>query len=445
MGRYTITVEEMITNGYDIFDRERPFEDRHNRSKILEEKLIDRYRFCEIRFESPDRFKHYFNTKLRRIMPRYNELYATTKLVFNPLINYDTSEEFKWENERQEDIGKQAKVTSTDDTKERKSARHDEESKETTAAITTDETTDTTHDTLEENETTRTDFERKITEDTTYNEGFQSEEITDQSIVGNKEGTVSETGNITEGHTGTETQLFDETKQVDGESDRTTNSNLVENVKSAQYFSDTAQANLGVIPSETSSPSFEYLSTVGSSPTDRTNTTTETENITNTETTDTDSTKTTTFNKDIVTDKETTTTSKEDTTEDLDKNVSFTSTKDGTKNVETNETSQEIEQRDLHADRNIDYHSMDEGTLDKVIDTVLKAVDYANNNVIRNGINKSINKENKSTADVIDFSKRDTGMKGISAQELIAAYRRIIIDVDEMIIEDMKTCFMGVY
>lgn len=59
----------------------------------LEQLIIDEYYFHEIGQETPGRFKHYFSTLMRKIMPYYNSLYASTLLGGDPLINYRMVEE----------------------------------------------------------------------------------------------------------------------------------------------------------------------------------------------------------------------------------------------------------------------------------------------------------------------------------------------------------------
>lgn len=59
----------------------------------LEQLIIDEYYFSEIGQETPERFKHCFSTLMRKIMPYYNSLYASTLLGGDPLINYRMVEE----------------------------------------------------------------------------------------------------------------------------------------------------------------------------------------------------------------------------------------------------------------------------------------------------------------------------------------------------------------
>lgn len=86
MAHYTITLKEIVNRGYNVFDNTwTTFDPNHK--KELCDKIIRRYWFYEIGSETPDRFKHYLNEQLARIMPYYNELYKTNLLELQPLYN----------------------------------------------------------------------------------------------------------------------------------------------------------------------------------------------------------------------------------------------------------------------------------------------------------------------------------------------------------------------
>lgn len=55
---------------------------------VLCDKIIRRYYFYEIGQETPDRFKHYLNEQLAREMPYYNKLYESELLKLEPLYNH---------------------------------------------------------------------------------------------------------------------------------------------------------------------------------------------------------------------------------------------------------------------------------------------------------------------------------------------------------------------
>lgn len=56
--------------------------------ETLETKILRRYYFREIGFETVGLFRHYLQMRMNEIMPYYNKLYSSELLTFNPL--YDT-------------------------------------------------------------------------------------------------------------------------------------------------------------------------------------------------------------------------------------------------------------------------------------------------------------------------------------------------------------------
>ena len=95
MSVYTIQIRSLVENGYKIFDFDYPIFDENYRG-VLEKKILDRYYFREIGFETPAMFKHYLHTRMNEIMPYYNQLYKSEGIMnkegFNPLYNLDTTE-----------------------------------------------------------------------------------------------------------------------------------------------------------------------------------------------------------------------------------------------------------------------------------------------------------------------------------------------------------------
>lgn len=86
MAHYTITLKEITNRGFRVFDDTwTTFDPEHK--KELCDKILRRYWFYEIGAETPDRFKHYLNEQLARIMPYYNKLYETNLLELQPLYN----------------------------------------------------------------------------------------------------------------------------------------------------------------------------------------------------------------------------------------------------------------------------------------------------------------------------------------------------------------------
>lgn len=73
MAKYTAELGEIIQS-VDIFDFDYPiYQDSHKAE--LEQRIIERYYFREIGFETVGRFKHYLKVKMQEIMPIYNEMF----------------------------------------------------------------------------------------------------------------------------------------------------------------------------------------------------------------------------------------------------------------------------------------------------------------------------------------------------------------------------------
>ena len=91
MGKYTLTIQEILSNNVNIFDFDYSF---YNESykKDFEKKFLDRFLFDEIGAETVARFKHNLRTTLNEIMPYYTHLYETTIYEYNPILNYDLQE-----------------------------------------------------------------------------------------------------------------------------------------------------------------------------------------------------------------------------------------------------------------------------------------------------------------------------------------------------------------
>ena len=94
VSRYTMELGKLVSSGYEIFDDSwTTFVEMHK--KELCNKIIRHYFFCEIGQETPDRFKHYLNEHLARIMPYYNQLYKSELLEIIPLYNHFLETNYK--------------------------------------------------------------------------------------------------------------------------------------------------------------------------------------------------------------------------------------------------------------------------------------------------------------------------------------------------------------
>lgn len=101
MSKYTITIRNLIKNGFQFNLNSYPIFDENYRP-ILNKKILDHYLMSEIGLETPALFNHYLGSKLNEIMPYYNTLYQKQgKLLNNLENNVNLTEEFKREIENE--------------------------------------------------------------------------------------------------------------------------------------------------------------------------------------------------------------------------------------------------------------------------------------------------------------------------------------------------------
>ena len=87
LGNYTPTLADVERMGIRIFDDSwSTYIPEHKQE--LEKKILRHYHFNQIGCDTPDRFVYYLNTQLAEIMPYYNKLYESELLKFNPLLNH---------------------------------------------------------------------------------------------------------------------------------------------------------------------------------------------------------------------------------------------------------------------------------------------------------------------------------------------------------------------
>lgn len=94
MSKYTITVKDLIKNGFVFNLNNYPiFDERYRPS--LNKKILDHYLMSEIGLETPALFNHYLGSKMNEIMPYYNTLYQKqASLLENLDKNVNITETF---------------------------------------------------------------------------------------------------------------------------------------------------------------------------------------------------------------------------------------------------------------------------------------------------------------------------------------------------------------
>lgn len=85
--RHNPTLGDLCRRGYTVFDDTWDTYVKEHK-QVLCDKIVRYYYFYEIGSETPDRFIHYLNEQLARIMPYYNQLYRSELIEFNPMLNH---------------------------------------------------------------------------------------------------------------------------------------------------------------------------------------------------------------------------------------------------------------------------------------------------------------------------------------------------------------------
>lgn len=86
MSKYTITIKNLIKNGFNFGLDKYPIFDESYRN-TLNSNILNHYYENEIGLETPELFKFYLNQKMNEIMPYYNILYTKQKALLNNIEN----------------------------------------------------------------------------------------------------------------------------------------------------------------------------------------------------------------------------------------------------------------------------------------------------------------------------------------------------------------------
>lgn len=93
----TITINELLENGFDLGLNDYPIFDENYRP-ILNQRIIEHYRFRQIGFVNPVHFRNRLQNRMFLIMTnKYNKLYEIKQTEFNPLYNVDMTETYTHE------------------------------------------------------------------------------------------------------------------------------------------------------------------------------------------------------------------------------------------------------------------------------------------------------------------------------------------------------------
>ena len=203
MAQVTVELRKLLQlNNFELFDFQYHFDDQKFKSQ-LEQAVIDYYYNYEIGVETPDEFKRRFEAKWLSIIDYYNQLYNTTLLSYNPLINYQLTEaldQLATSNNTQNSV---TDITSNGTTTQ--------EGTDVLNQITSTDSTRTDNLTSQ-NDTTRTDNLKSVVSNSS--EGSGNEKTSDYPqqpiaggdfLEGEKTSTTSTSGTNTTDNTGTQT------------------------------------------------------------------------------------------------------------------------------------------------------------------------------------------------------------------------------------------------
>lgn len=229
MAQVTVELRKLLQlNDFELFDFPYKFDDV-NFKKQIEQAVIDYYYNYEIGTETPAEFKRRFQAKWLSIIDYYNQLYNTTLLAYNPLINYKLTEALE---QLATSNNTQNSVTDTSST-----GTTTQEGTDVLAQTTSTDST-RTDNLSSQNDTTRTDNLKAVTVDNS--EGSGNEKTSDypqQAIAGGdflegeKTSTTSTSGTNTTDNTGTQKNsgttlnTGTQTNAGTGQNDSTTTSN----------------------------------------------------------------------------------------------------------------------------------------------------------------------------------------------------------------------------
>lgn len=91
MSKYTTELRYIVESGFNLGLNDYPIFNENHRL-TLNQKIIDHYYFREIGMETAGAFKFALNRKMREIMPKYNALYYSESLKFDPLQGVNIEE-----------------------------------------------------------------------------------------------------------------------------------------------------------------------------------------------------------------------------------------------------------------------------------------------------------------------------------------------------------------
>lgn len=422
MSQYTIELYKLVNSGYNIFDDSWNTVVKSHKEELCD-KILRRYWFYEIGQETPDRFKHYLNEHLARIMPYYNQLYKSELLELKPLYDKYMEEE-----------GKQARTRNTGTSEAyRKDSDIIREIAETLNRL--------INTTSHLNGVHTGDLDARWTEHKDGNENETTKDTKDFTDDATTKVTLGETEKVVTSETDKEVtdddknESFTSTQNtldiLQGTKDTTTSTHS--SSSSARRYSDTPQGNLNPATGElsiTTNYLTNYTQENGTSDSSGTGK----EELNNTTTTDV-STKNVTVTQD-------------DKTVDTTKNITTDTTHDTTTDTKFDDTQNTVE----NGTRNLTYEEDKNGTNNE--DTTNNDVEDRTSKEQQDDTALKTDRSRQSDMSVTERDEKEKEEqdhsvinKGftVSQSVLLNEYRKTFLNIDAEIIEELAVNFMGVF
>ena len=222
--------DKIFTKNWEIFDEKY--------RKILCEKILRSYYTREICAETVELWRLWLDATMCEIMPKYNELYETTILEYNPLYNFDLTETL----ERTETGNKDNTVT-TDNTGSNKVTNNLSSANTGTVAIANTGSEEKTNDNIHKHSDTPQGgitglAEDKYLSDADINSGSDTaksklDSTTTNNLTTTNTGTVENSSSNTNKETGKETNETTEsyTKRIVGKNSGESYSRIIKELR----------------------------------------------------------------------------------------------------------------------------------------------------------------------------------------------------------------------
>lgn len=434
---YAPTLYDLERAGFDVFAEPfgswwDTFVPTHKEELI--KKFMHTYYFHQIEGETPDRFRVYVNSQLERIMPYYNKLYQSELIKFNPMLTHSLIT-------RERSVENLVRLANTDKSSVGKALRDFiNSSRVTTSAKQTSNENTTSNDTIHTSTKLDTTGQESKVENSEEQEGTKyhgtntttSEAIQHEQDGGKNTETMTETpGKIITTDYGKNTN-----KNGSGKTDTKETENISKSGHTA--FSDTPQK---LIVDDDLKVRMDYLSTY--TQTGDTESRTDNTGVTNTYS-------------------DTEELGGSDTVKESGTTLRVTDTELGTtKDINTNKTVKGEE--DSQTDRTLigkiksDKDYSENKTGDDWTTKEGKIVDVADTTSEQTAEEFQKNSETGTTAKAEEEAKREhtsedkggttivEGFSGTIAAELLKAFRETFLNIDDMIIRDLRENFMEVF